>query len=381
MLFILLLAWGINHNKPLTPGQGTLTAKGYGGPIEMAMTVSPEGTITGLKVIKHNETSSYISQLDRFLGQFIGRTNRDAMAIGKDIDAISGATITSTAITAAVRERLDMTATDPRTATPLTPALISLALFLIAAIALVRKNNALRWAALIGGFIYFGVMAHTMLSIIQVVQAGLGHIPSFTQDPLWWAILTLTFISALIVGRLYCGSLCPFASVQEVLHQLTRHTHPLTDHITPEIDRKARMTKYVLLFLVTGVCLVLGNAAAANIEPFITLFAGHGSKLALVLLALMMIMAVFNARFWCKYLCPVGALTSLASAFSMSRIRPTKKCTGCGTCSRICPTQAISTDTHGIPSVDAAECIVCGKCLRTCPENALTFGCGCHEKK
>jgi polyferredoxin len=133
--------------------------------------------------------------------------------------------------------------------------------------------------------------------------------------------------------------------------------------------------------MITGLCFILGNASAANIEPFITLFAGHGSKLAWSLLTLMLIMAVFNFRFWCKYLCPVGALTGLAATFSLNKIRPNTTCTACGTCSKICPTQAISIDPQGAPVIDPAECISCTKCLRACPVNALTFGCHGHEKK
>jgi polyferredoxin len=347
----------------------------------MAMAVSPQGSITELKILRHNETSSYISRLDGFLEQFIGRMRHDTFIIEKDIDAISGATISSTAITAAVREKMNAAASREETSSPVIPVMISLGLFLIAIIGFIGRNNALRWAALTGGFVYFGIITHTMLSIIQVVQAGLGHAPSFTPVPLWWALLLFTFITALVVGRVYCGSLCPFASIQEILYHLKPHKKPLTEHIDPNVDQKARLIKYALLFVVTALCLVLGNASGANIEPFITLFTGHGSKLAWSLLALMLIMAVFNFRFWCKYLCPVGAMTGLAATFCISKIRPTKKCTACGTCSDVCPTQAISTNAQGIPAIDPAECITCAKCLRACPENALTFGCPCHEKK
>ena len=107
----------------------------------------------------------------------------------------------------------------------------------------------------------------------------------------------------------------------------------------------------------------------------------HGSKLSWVFLGLMLIMAVFNFRFWCKYLCPVGALTGLIASFSTLKIRPTKKCTGCGQCSRICPTSAIATNKKNIPAIDMAECIMCAKCLSICPENALTWKCACHEKR
>jgi ferredoxin len=380
ILFGLLLAWGINHNKPQPPASSSLVAQGYGGPIEMSMTVSPQGAVAGLKILKHNETTSYINRLDAFLKQFIGRTSKDSFVLGKDIDAISGATITSTGITAAVRARMKAPEAAESVPANTTPAIITLILFAIAIIAFIRRNNALRWAALTGGFVYFGILTHTMLSIIQVAQAGLGHAPAYTTDPLWWALILFTLISTFIVGRIYCGSLCPFASIQEILFLLTPHKHPLKERVTPNIDRKARLIKYALLFIITAVCLLLGNASAANIEPFVTLFTGYGSKLALCLLVFTLIMAVFNFRFWCKYLCPVGALTSLTATFSVNKIRPTIKCTACGTCSNICPTQAITTNDKGIPHVDPAECIVCTKCLRGCPENTLTFGC-CHEKK
>jgi NAD-dependent dihydropyrimidine dehydrogenase PreA subunit len=381
ILFVLLLAWGIDHNKPLPPAPASLIAEGYGGPIEMALTTSSKGTITDLKILKHNETSSYISRLDDFLKQFIGRTRQDSFVLGKDIDAISGATITSTGITAAVRARMSVPGPDEKAPASTTPVLISLVLFLIATIAFIRRNNALRWAALIGGFVYFGIITHTMLSIIQITQAGVGRAPIFTSNPLWWALIVLAVPSTFIIGRIYCGSLCPFASIQEILFQLTPHKHPLKEHVDPKIDQRTRLIKYALLFVITSICLILGNTSAANIEPFITLFTGYGSKLALALLALMLIMAVFNFRFWCKYLCPVGALTSLTAAFALNNIRPSSKCTACGTCSKACPTQAITTNAQGIPCINSAECIVCAKCLRTCPENALTFGCRCHEKK
>ena len=381
LLFIFLLTWGVLHNKPQPPASSSLIAQGYGGPIQMNMTVSPQGTITTLTIIHHNETSSFIGKLNDFLQQFIGRTHRDNFVLGKDIDAISGATITSAAITDAIRSKMNASTAPIETPFPLRRIIISLGLFLIAAIAFIRRHNALRWAVLAGGFVYFGIISHTMLSIIQIVQAGLGHIPAFMSNPLWWLLLILTAVSTIFIGRIYCGSLCPFAIIQEILFYLKPHKHPLTEHIDPKIDRNIRLSKYVLLFVITGTCLVLGSAAAANIEPFVTLFAGHGSKLAFALLTFMLIMAVFNFRFWCKYLCPVGALTSLLAAFSFHKIRPTSACTACGTCSRACPTQAISTNAQGIPSVDAAECIACAKCLNACPENALTFGRCCHEKK
>ena len=369
-----LLLWGgdfVFHPRHPPPA-GAMIAEGYGGPIEMDLSLSAEGRISSLKVLRHHETPSYIAGLESFLGQFTGKTRDNTLILGKDIDAISGATITSQAITAAVKESLGGQPAPPPPLGPLLAMiLVPLVLTSLAVAALLGRHNALRWAALTGGFIYFGLVTRTMLSLIQPLQAGLGHSPSFGHNPLWWMTLAIAFLSALALGRIYCGSLCPFASVQEGLHHLARHPHATASTVSPAIDRRARTLKYMVLFGITAVCLVSGRTAAAAIEPYMTLFTGRGTGIAWAFLGLMLILSVFNFRFWCKYLCPVGALTSLAAAFSFWKIRPVPGCTACGDCQKVCPVDAISMNKNGRPMVDNGECLLCAKCLNACPGRAL----------
>ncbi|MFH0754351.1 MAG: FMN-binding protein [Candidatus Omnitrophota bacterium] len=381
LYLILILSWclifmgGLFINRTTLENPRAFTGNGYGGPIQMHMAMSDTGTITFVDVKQHHETSSYISHLEAFLKQFSGRPTQNPLILGKDIDAISGATITSKAITDAVRQKRDsiMKIKNPQQTASfqLSRIIIPLFLTLTAIAAFALRHNPLRWAVLLGGMVYFGIIHHSMLSILQITQAGLGFSPGFTENTFWWMLLGISFLSALFIGRIYCGYLCPFAAIQEILFFLKIRRSTTAPVITPAIDQQSRIIKYILLFLIMGLALLFNSSAAGNIEPFITLFSGHGSKLAWVFLALMLSLAVFSFRFWCQYLCPVGALTGLASIFSLYKIKPNSACTACGTCTKVCPTQAITPDAEHIPQIDTAECIACAKCLRACPAHAL----------
>ncbi|NTV29619.1 MAG: 4Fe-4S dicluster domain-containing protein, partial [Candidatus Omnitrophica bacterium] len=149
----------------------------------------------------------------------------------------------------------------------------------------------------------------------------------------------------------------------------------------PALDRRARYLKYFFLLTLLAATFILGNTSAANIEPFVTLFCGHGTRLAWALLILMLILSIFRFRFWCVYLCPVGALTGLTARLALFQIRLKENCYQCRQCSSICPVQAIShkPDSATTVVVDNAECILCGRCIRGCPEGKLTLSV-CHEK-
>jgi len=84
--------------------------RGYGGPLNMVVGIDLTGAVTGLKVSDHRETpglGAEVVQKASFLRQFISRKPGDPVEIGKDIDAVSGSTITSKALTAGVRGALD----------------------------------------------------------------------------------------------------------------------------------------------------------------------------------------------------------------------------------------------------------------------------------
>jgi len=368
-----------------------LNIHGYGGPVPLAIAFSPEGMIINLRALPNNETPAYTGVLDPFLRQFINKTRQNQLELGKDIDAISHATVTSDSIASIVKASLHKFSTEVlgdqhaqdtrRQALRWRDVCIPLVLLALAWAALLLKNTPLRWATMAGSFLFFGLITQTMLSIVQVANAGLLNTPDFFKNPLWFMTLAVAFIPALVIGRIYCGALCPFALVQELLPGFFRRKTRKGPAISPKIDNTTRTFKYALLLGILALCFTIGKAAAANIEPFVTLFTSHSTKTALALLLLMIILGIFHFRFWCLYLCPVGALTSLTARLSVWKIRAKDRCTSCGTCARVCPTKAIelrSSDVKHQTSdeklyIDHAECILCAKCLQSCKEGQLSL--------
>jgi len=82
--------------------------RGYGGPIEMLVGIDTQGRVTGVKILNHRETVGLGAKIvdPKFLNQFKGKTNADALEPKKDIEAITGATISSRAVCAGVKEAL-----------------------------------------------------------------------------------------------------------------------------------------------------------------------------------------------------------------------------------------------------------------------------------
>jgi len=366
-------------------------AQGYAGPIEMLVGIDPQGVITKVHVLSHSETSSYMNKLDAFLEQFRGKGLNDAFELGKDIDGISRATITSTAITLAVskslkeasRQVLQREAVKAVTAKkpfPWDQVIVPIILFAIAIAGIVSHQQKVRWIALIGGLMYFGLIKSTMVSVVHFVNIDLMSFPSFEQSPLWYMLMGSTILTTFLFGMVFCGSLCPFAAVQEILYNLAHRKKKLPQRaLSNRVDQQTRYAKYLVLFAVIVVSAALGNSSAAGIEPFLTLFTLHGTTLAWSLLVFMLFLSFFHFRFWCKYLCPVGACLGLFARFSLYKIKLGKECTGCSACEQICPTRAIRMDADA-PVIDYPECILCGKCVGACPREKKKKSSEDHEQ-
>ncbi|OGP89582.1 MAG: hypothetical protein A2156_13820 [Deltaproteobacteria bacterium RBG_16_48_10] len=225
-------------------------------------------------------------------------------------------------------------------------------------------------------------------------------------DRVLWSLILIG--ATLVIGRFFCAYVCPTGACIDVLDFLLfrKIRRPVL-----KTDSNLRRIKYILLLIfissaLTGLSLVFLMDPIALLTRFYTfvvyplaitlinlfldglrpLFQGLGwitlshlhypqpvyymSAVTLLIFGGMMALNRLAPRFWCRYLCPLGALLSLISPLGLFKRRVSRDCNECSICRKTCPMGAVAenpTKTH------SPECIQCKNCAETCPKEAIFF--------
>lgn len=234
---------------------------------------------------------------------------------------------------------------------------------------------------------------------------SLGHIP-------YLAIAVL--ITTVLLGRVFCGWVCPLGTLNNLSGSLKKGRTE-----TPAKNRY-RFKYYILIFILAAsvfslqlvgmldplsllirslsisVYPIVSRAASAVFDTFFDLnlpvvtgmteaiyaflkkavlpfqqplylqSAGIG-----LLFFIVLGLNLFERRFWCKYLCPLGALLGLLSRYALVRRSVSEGCHSCGACDAVCQGNAASS---GKEDWKKSECLLCMNCDDVCPKNAVRFG-------
>jgi polyferredoxin len=230
-------------------------------------------------------------------------------------------------------------------------------------------TSALKWPVNL-------VNIFSRLDPLQAITASLAS----RQPILLFLPALLTIGATLVLGRVWCGWVCPLGAILEAFGPVG----------TRKVPQGLRQVKYWLLgiillmaaagsmaFMFLDPITILVRGIANTISPAIRqVFAGFSQVTLIGLVSALPLVAVLalNAiekRFWCRYLCPLGALVGLGSKFSwLKRRLDDTSCVACGECSKVCPMGAIRSDDA---SHDPAECVMCLDCAPVCSKRALTF--------
>ncbi len=241
-------------------------------------------------------------------------------------------------------------------------------------------------------------------------------------------VLGLIALSAIVLGRFFCGWLCPFGLYQDILTRIRKATRLKHLSFSEKTNKALGQSRWVIIaiFLILSVifasyaifgyqivpgttpggpegteagnvgflnepfCLVcpmrplcvliecaIGSMKWSYVSqiiygPFWTL-GGYVSSINIIILIAVTAFALAYRRFWCR-VCPMGALTALFSSYrpfqqiALTRLeKDEEKCTKCGVCKRVCPTQATAVYEQKGGNVTESRCMLCARCVEACP--------------
>ena len=317
----------INNNPLLfeTRSQGTgktlsyvvvEKAQGWGGPLRLATITDSQGIIKQIVVLEHKETPSFFHKIQKhkFFQQFIGKKVSDPLYLGRDIDTVTQATISSKAVTEAVRKgshalgrkilKLPLKGAERKWKFGIREVIL-LSLYMLMFIDFKLNFKILRYFILGTTFIFLGFYLNAAISIGNISALFFGFIPSLKENIFWWMLIFGSLSLPLILKRnLYCYYLCPFGALQEFTAKISG--------INLKLNKKnIILTKYLAYFL-TWLALIITfltlNPALGAYEPFATFFRAEGMNIQWYIMPAVVLGSFFSRRLFCRAFCPVGVV-------------------------------------------------------------------------
>lgn len=251
--------------------------------------------------------------------------------------------------------------------------LVALTLVFFFQDALVRREklfDRIRLAYLVTTLFWLGWVAQAQLSVVNVLtfttslRSGFNW-SSFLIDPLIFILWCSVAVALLFWGRgAFCGWLCPFGALQELTNRVARALKVPQLKIPWGVHQRLWPIKYIIFLGLFGVS--LGSLAfaeqLAEVEPFKTaIVLRFMREWWFVLFAVALIVAgLFVERFFCRYLCPLGAALAIPGRLRMfDWLKRYRECGNpCMRCFKECPVEAIHPEGHINPN----ECISCLHC-------------------
>ena len=237
--------------------------------------------------------------------------------------------------------------------------------------------------------------------------------------------------AVVLFSKLFCGYICPLGTVQDLLSKVRRcfNIKGITIKNGSVADSALRIIKYAVVFWLFYMTATSSELFCKNLDPYYAVATGFKGEITLwmsiVTLSLLVLGGFFINMFWCKYLCPLGAISNslkfwiwIAVLFGiwwvldlvganipwwvllglfcllgylleilngkpkyqiLNVIKTSSACTHCGICNKKCP-YGIDVDGLGGGRLDSVDCTLCGECVAACPTEALHIG-ACQKKK
>lgn len=291
-------------------------ASGYGGDISVLTILSEQGVIKEVQVLKNVETPLYFAKVinNGFLDKLKDKKLTDLVQQAQQIDAISGATMTSDAILSSVLKGGAQVGS-AQLGLPVQYAqefelkwqdgVVAL-LLLAALLASAWRRNKLRPWIMVASVLVIGFWLNLSLSLANFTGLLAGNFPSILERPIWYLLVPGVLIATAVLGRnFYCTWLCPFGAVQEGTYKALN----LVSY-TPNsrLIRRFASWRWIFIWIAVMAALLFNNASIAGFEPFSVFFDASGNSAQWVIMGLVLLLSIAVMRIWCRCFCPVGTI-------------------------------------------------------------------------
>jgi spermidine synthase len=342
--------------------------QGYGGPFVLAVMTDPQGILQGVEVLQSDETPAYLSAIRRWMRGLAGAPlfSSDALA---GVDAVSGATLTSQAVLRALRKAghgfasetlaLPVGAGPAASSSRWWPDREFAVFALLVALGLFVRNRPrtlTRRVFLIAVVLVCGFWLNLQYSLSQIFALLSLKWPAATPNGAFLFVVLVPLL-VLCFGNIYCGYLCPFGALQELIG----HLRPARVKLQPDqrMWNWTRLLKYLLLAMLVLLYVGSGNMELASADPLVTVFGTERQTVLIVLIGLILVLSFFYNRFWCRALCPTGAFLALLHGIKGLR--------------RFIPPINPKLCIYGVDTLKDLDCICCDRCRGLTRPELLTL--------
>jgi hypothetical protein len=347
--------------------------RGFGGKMNLAAYIDTSGRLIDYHIIRSNETPAYLGLLSQpdannvtWYEYLKGRQLFQPKPFG-NVHSVSGASVSCDAIFAALERSSHAFATQVLGRTleagveesigrakymPDQAAICLISACVLTLVVIFYGGFWSRLAVLAFNLVAGGIVLNAQYSAEQIATTLSLHAPSAAFSGAFVLIVGVPLLAA-IFGNIYCGYICPFGAAQELL------SYVIPDGLKPKVPRgkmrKARFVKYAVLLVLVVVFFLSRNRTTLAADPLIKVFHLRSwiydlqvVNYAVLIVVIVLIGSVLYSRFWCRYLCPVGAFLSLLNNLALLK--------------RFLPTKRFGRCEFGLTAADHMDCLYCDKC-------------------